>query len=49
MAQDLMTTLYKRKAIYELARAKKPERWSKGCRNWNFIHEVMLNPEVSAA
>ncbi len=41
--------LAKRKAIYELARAKKPERWSKGCRNWNFIHEVMLNPEVSAA
>jgi hypothetical protein len=34
-----------RKAVYQSARTKNPERWSGDIRNWNHIDEVYLNPE----
>lgn len=37
--------LENRKNLYEEAKARKPERWSKGTRNWDIINEVYLNPE----
>ena len=37
--------LSKRKAVYERARNKHPERWSRQTRNWTPITEVHLNPE----
>lgn len=37
--------LLKRHAVYELAKAKHPERWSGETRNWDHIGEVTLNPE----
>lgn len=36
--------LSKRKAVYELAKAAKPERWSGNTRNWDPILSVSLNP-----
>jgi putative transposase len=36
--------LAQRQAIYEQARARHPERWSRAIRNWNPITEVWLNP-----
>ena len=33
-----------RKKIYEAAKAKHPERWSRDTRNWNLQIEVWLNP-----
>ena len=36
--------LKKRKAVYRLACARHPERWSNGMRNWNPVGEVWLNP-----
>jgi transposase InsO family protein len=36
--------LKRRKVVYEAARARHPERWSKNIRNWNPIREVVLNP-----
>lgn len=36
--------LAKRQAVYESAKAKNPERWSKSTRNWKPITEVSLNP-----
>ena len=35
-----------RQAIYEQARARHPERWSGGLRNWQPITEVWLNPSA---
>jgi putative transposase len=35
--------LERRRVVYEAARAKKPERWSKSTRNWTPIGEVHLN------
>jgi transposase InsO family protein len=35
--------LAKRKEIYEQAKIKNPNRWSRGIRNWNKIEEVFLN------
>lgn len=35
----------KRTAVYEQARAKNPQRWSKNTRNWSLSSEVYLNPE----
>jgi len=32
-------------AVYEAARAKNPERWTKGIRNWSLEDHVWLNPE----
>ncbi len=37
--------LKNRHAVYEKAKAKKPERWSKAVRNWSKINEVELNPK----
>jgi transposase InsO family protein len=42
--QDL-DILMSRKAVYQSARTKNPERWSGDIRNWNHIDEVYLNPE----
>ena len=35
--------LDKRKKVYELAKQKKPERWSGKTRNWDRIEKVELN------
>lgn len=37
--------LKQRQAVYEAAKAKKPERWSRNIRNWNWQAEVCLNPD----
>lgn len=39
-----LAILQKRKQIYEVARAKNPQRWSKNTRRWEQITEVHLNP-----
>ncbi len=36
--------LEQRKAVYERARQKNPQRWSGKTRNWNLVEEVWLNP-----
>lgn len=36
--------LANRKAVYEQARTRRPERWSGDIRNWNPIETVTLNP-----
>ncbi len=36
--------LAKRDAVYQAARARNPERWTRGTRNWERINEVTLNP-----
>ena len=37
--------LSNRKAVYEAAYAKNPERWSGSTRNWQRIEKVHLNPD----
>ena len=37
--------LEKRKAVYEAAKLKNPNRWSGSIRNWQWIEHVWLNPE----
>jgi len=37
--------LAERHRVYELARARHPERWSGTTRNWNWIDAVYLNPK----
>lgn len=37
--------LVKRKAVYETARARHPQRWSGTTRNWQRIQAVHLNPD----
>jgi putative transposase len=37
-----------RKKVYQAAKIKNPERWSKDIRNWGFIDYVELNPEVKS-
>ncbi|MBU2570198.1 MAG: IS3 family transposase, partial [Gammaproteobacteria bacterium] len=39
--------LKQRQAVYEAAKAKKPERWSRDTRNWDWQAEVCLNPDKS--
>ena len=34
-----------RRTVYERARSRKPERWTRSTRNWAPINEVVLNPE----
>ena len=41
--------LKRRRAVYEAARARHPQRWTGGLRNWRPIPAVHLNPERSAA
>ena len=36
--------LKRRKAIYEAAKMRHPNRWSSATRNWNPVTEVWLNP-----
>lgn len=37
--------LQNRHQIYLRARINNPNRWSRGTRNWDYINEVLLNPE----
>jgi len=37
----------KRKEVYEMAKAKNPERWSGSIRNWDLDEIIYLNPEKS--
>lgn len=37
--------LANRKKVYEIARSRNPNRWSRRIRNWNSVHQVWLNPE----
>lgn len=39
--------LAKRDAVYQAAKAERPERWSRETRNWSPVGEVTLNPERS--
>lgn len=39
--------LRRRAELYEVAKAKRPERWSGNCRNWNRPEVVTLNPQKS--
>ncbi len=41
------TILARRARVYEQARARHPERWSKSTRNWSPVKQVVLNPEAS--
>jgi len=41
--------LAKRKAVYEAARQRHPERWSQETRNWEPVGAVWLNPDKSDA
>ena len=45
---DDKAILTKRHAVYEAAKAKRPERWSGKTRNWEPAGAVMLNPERPA-
>jgi transposase InsO family protein len=40
--------LANRHSLYEKARLKNPNRWSKDIRNWNPVETVYLNPEPTA-
>ncbi len=40
-----MALLAKRHALYEVAKAKNPERWSGSTRNWTPVGAVNLNPQ----
>jgi putative transposase len=44
---DDTAMLAARHAVYEAAKAKRPERWSGATRNWQPITSVMLNPDKS--
>ncbi|MCU7896224.1 MAG: hypothetical protein KZQ62_15895 [Candidatus Thiodiazotropha sp. (ex Lucinoma aequizonata)] len=37
--------LVNREAVYDTAKQRNPERWSRGMRNWTPVGEVWLNPE----
>ncbi|GAB7546614.1 hypothetical protein CS8_082980 [Cupriavidus sp. 8B] len=37
--------LAQRTALYEAARARNPQRWTAGIRNWELPDAVYLNPE----
>ncbi|WP_407272904.1 integrase core domain-containing protein, partial [Radiobacillus sp. PE A8.2] len=39
--------LAQRKRVYEQAKARHPERWSRETRDWTLEEEVWLNPERS--
>jgi putative transposase len=45
--QDL-AILERRQRLYERARARRPDRWSRGLRNWSPVERVVLNPELSS-
>ncbi|MBB5199873.1 putative transposase [Glaciimonas immobilis] len=37
--------LAQRKAVYEIAKAKRPQRWQGATRDWTWISQVSLNPD----
>jgi transposase InsO family protein len=39
--------LARRKRVYELARARRPERWARSTRNWSPVEKVVLNPQAA--
>ena len=39
-----LALLEARRELYEQARLEHPARWSRGCRNWNPVELVQLNP-----
>lgn len=41
--------LANRKRVYQKARSRNPDRWSKQIRNWNPVDQVWLNPEKEHA
>lgn len=41
--------LANRKKVYQEARSRNPNRWSKQTRNWNAVDQVWLNPEKEHA
>jgi transposase InsO family protein len=41
--------LARRQAVYEAAKARRPERWSGSTRNWEPVLEVTLNPQKKQA
>lgn len=41
--------LARRKHVYERARARRPERWTRSTRNWSPIEKVVLNPQTTTA
>lgn len=43
------TILERRRRVYERARRRHPERWSRRTRNWEPIEAVHLNPETARA
>jgi putative transposase len=44
-----ITILKRRHAVYQLARAQHPERWSRQTRDWTPIEEVRLNAQTMAS
>ena len=40
--------LEQRRRVYERARALRPDRWSRGVRNWSPVDRVVLNPQTAA-
>jgi len=41
--------LVNRRFVYEKARRRNPNRWSRQTRNWNPVHRVLLNPAKEKA
>lgn len=39
--------LENRKRVYQAAKTLKPERWSRGIRNWDLPEKIILNPDES--
>lgn len=44
-----LALLAQRKRVYEQARARRPERWTRSTRNWSPIERVVLNPCADVA
>lgn len=42
-----LAILTRREAVYDAARERHPERWSRGCRNWKPVRRVYLNPSFA--
>ena len=45
MTHYLALAIESRKAVYQTAKAKNPQRWSGKERDWSHIEAVQLNPE----
>lgn len=44
-----LAILARRERVYEQARARRPERWSRSTRNWSPVERVVLNPQIATA